>query len=71
MTLALYVLTKQSEYLVTGDGLENLFEQLKKDFTEFEEDFIHVERLFAIKDNEHSDVVEDYIRDRIAQEVGI
>lgn len=71
MTLALYVLTTQSEYLVTGESYESLFEQLKSDFIEFDENFRLIERIFAIDNNVQSDAVEFYINERIDQEVGI
>lgn len=68
MTLAIYALTPVSEYMVTAEGAEHLFQRLKEDFEEFGEDLSTIERLFGIDNNVQADWIEDYIEIAIAQE---
>lgn len=68
MTYAIYALTPVSEYMVTAEGYEELFQRLKEDFEEYGESLQNVERLFAIDNNQWSSEVEEYIKMAIAQE---
>lgn len=68
MTYAIYALTPASEFMVTAEGAEDLFQRLKEDFEEFGESLQDIERLFGIADNTQSDWIEEYIKMAIAQE---